>query len=256
MVRVPDGEDEMSDQSTETLGALSSAWAMLGRTTSRGTETQPTFESREICNVGLDCAVEATSERDVSGYTDLHELWAAVGPNVVSVPTLEGHHVEPTVTALKSGADVLCEKSIADTADPGPKMVVAAKRTRRTLAVDYNYRPMPSFAFLRDRLDRGPLGGVRLASVDAHTSGRQHVLNLLSFPFAKPVAIRPHFNYDSTVNPAAYRLDDLLYDPSHTVLATVEFQDGPLASVSASIYTCLEIVLIDLALYGERVACG
>lgn len=95
------------------------------------------------------------AEYDVASYADLSGMLSEVDPDVVSVATLEKHHVDPTVTALESGADVRCEKIMAASVADGCQMVAAAEETGRTLAVDYNYRHMPSFARIARAIESG-----------------------------------------------------------------------------------------------------
>lgn len=205
-----------------------------------------------VCDLDPDRADDVASEYGVPAFTDLEDLLAEVRPDVVSVATPEKHHVEPTVTALEGGADVLCEKIMADSIEGGREMVATAERTGRTLAVDYNYRHMPSVGCLKTALDDGTLGEVHLASADVHAYGWHHALDLLTFFFGEPRAVRATLDHDPTVHPDRFRLGDLLYVPSHAASATFEFGDGTLASVSSSIHSSLDDHLIDLAVYGEE----
>jgi len=223
-----------------------------GRNHATGYRTAADAELVAVCDFDRERADDLADEYGVAAYYDLETLLDESEPDVVSVATPEQHHVEPTVTALEAGADVFCEKIMADSVAGGRRMVVAAERTGQTLAVDYNYRHMPAFATLKERLDGSELGGVHLASADAHAYGWHHTLDLLTCLLGEPRRVRATLDHDPAAVDEAFRLDDVLYVPSHAVAATIEFEDGVLASVASSLHTDLDDHLIDLALYGDE----
>jgi predicted dehydrogenase len=130
-------------------------------------------------------------------------------------------------------------------------MVQAAEDAGQTLAVDYNYRHMPSFARVADAIEKGELGTVHLVSVDAHAYGWHHVLDLLVFFLGEPESVRATLDHDPTAVAEQYRLDEVLYVPSHAITATIDFGDRTFATVSASIHASLDDHLIDLAVYAD-----
>jgi len=222
-----------------------------GRNHASGYRNATGAELIAVCDFDRKRADDLAEEYHVSAFYDLAELLSECDPDVVSIATPEKHHVEPTVTALEAGADVFCEKIMADSVAVGHRMVETAERTGQTLAVDYNYRHMPSFATLKRRLDSGDLGDLHLASADAHAYGWHHTLDLLTFLFGEPRRVRAALDHDPAAVAEQFRLDDVLYVPSHAVSATIEFESGTLASVASSIHTDLDDHLIDLAVYGD-----
>jgi predicted dehydrogenase len=94
--------------------------------------------------------------REVIGRPDVDAV-------VVSAPT--PLHEEVAVAALSAGKHVLCEKPLAATGQACHRILEAARRTGRTLAVGFNHRYLPPFRFLKDALDAGVIG--RLAHVRA-----------------------------------------------------------------------------------------
>jgi len=223
-----------------------------GRNHAAGYRTAADADFVAVCDLDRERADELAADYDVIAYDDLDALLDERDPDVVSVATPEKYHVEPTITALEAGADVFCEKIMADSVAGGRRMVETAERTGGTLAVDYNYRHMPSFATLKDRLDAGDLGDVHLASADAHAYGWHHTLDLLTFLLGEPRRVRATLDHDPEAVAEQFRLDDVLYVPSNAVSATVEFESGVLASISSSIHTDLDDHLIDLAVYGDE----
>lgn len=222
-----------------------------GRNHAAGYRNASNAELVAVCDFDRERADDLAAEYDAEAFYDLEELLASSEPDAVSVATPERHHVEPTITALEGGADVFCEKIMAHSIDGGQRMVETAERTGQTLAVDYNYRHMPSFARLHDAIEAGRLGEAHLASVDAHAYGWHHVLDMLVFLLGEPRAVRATLDHEPTAVAEQFRLDDVLYVPSHAVSATIEFADGTLASVASSIHTDLSDHLIDLAVYGD-----
>ncbi|WP_227379408.1 Gfo/Idh/MocA family protein [Haladaptatus halobius] len=222
-----------------------------GRNHAVGYRRSSNAELIGVCDLDAERAAELEGEHDVPSFDDLSALMADLEPDVVSVATPEKHHVEPTITALQGGADVLCEKIMAESVVDGQRMVEVAEETGRTLAVDYNYRHMPSFRRIADAIDKGELGDVHLVSVDVHAYGWHHVLDLLVFLLGEPKSVRATLNHDPTVVEEQFRLDDILYVPSHAASVTLDFDEGTFASVSASIHTSLDDHLIDLAVYAD-----
>lgn len=209
-------------------------------------------ELAAVCDVDEDRADSLATEYDVAAFADLSTMLSEADPDVVSVATPEKHHVEPTVTALEGGADVFCEKVMAGSVADGREMVTTAEETGGTLAVDYNYRHMPSFARIERAVADGTLGEVDLVSADAHAYGWHHVLDLLVFLLGDPQAVHASLNHDPETVAEQFRLDDVLYVPSPAATATLEFPGGAMATVSASMHSSLEDHLIDLAVYGSE----
>ena len=204
-----------------------------------------------VCDLDKTRADSLAAEYDVASYADLSGMLSEADPDVVSVATPEKHHVDPTVTALESGADVLCEKIMAASVADGRRMVAAAEETSGTLAVDYNYRHMPSFSRIAQAIESGEIGDVDLVSADAHAYGWHHVLDLLVYLLGEPESVHASLNHDPTDVAEQFRLDDVLYVPSSVATATLAFDGGALATVSASMNTSLDDHLIDLAVYGS-----
>ena len=223
-----------------------------GRNHAAGYRRSSNAELIGVCDLDADRAAELAADHDVPAYDDLSALLADLEPDAVSIATPEKHHVEPTVAALEGGADVLCEKIMADSVAGGRRMVETAEETGRTLAVDYNYRHMPAFARIAHAVDGGELGDVHLASVDAHAYGWHHVLDLLVFLLGEPESVRAALDHDPMAVEERFRLDDVLYVPSHAASVTLAFGGGTFASISASIHTSLDDHLIDLAVYGDE----
>lgn len=207
-----------------------------------------------VCDVDADRATELAADHDVLAFENQDELHAEVDPDLVSVATPEAHHVGPTVTALEAGADVLCEKVMATSVADGERMVAAADRCNRTLAVDFNYRHMPAFARLADAVADDELGEVSLAVAETHAFAWHHALDLLVSLLGRPrEVLAARLDHDESLLPEQFRdlSDELLYIPTRAATATFAFESGATATLSASLDTDLERHLVDLSVYGE-----
>jgi predicted dehydrogenase len=93
----------------------------------------------------------AVSCSDLSRFLDV-EMDAVI----VSTP---GHlHEEACVAALERGRHVLCEKPLSNTVESCRRIVDAASRAHRVLAVGFNIRYYPAFSFVKDAIDQGRIG--------------------------------------------------------------------------------------------------
>jgi UDP-N-acetyl-2-amino-2-deoxyglucuronate dehydrogenase len=223
-----------------------------GRNHAAGYQQAENAELVAVCDLDSERAADLAAEHAVTSFNDLSAMLTNLDLDVVSIATPEKYHTEPTITALQGGVDVLCEKIMAKSVSDGRRMVETAEKTGQTLAVNYNYRHMPSFARIADALNNGELGDIHLVSVDVHAYGWHHALDLIAFLIGEPRSIQATLNHDPVAIAEQFRLDDILYVPSHAALATLDFDDGTLASVSGSIHTSLDDHLIDLAVYGDE----
>lgn len=89
-------------------------------------------------------------------------------PDLVWVCTPNRLHAPVAVDALHAGADVLCEKPLADTVEAGQAIVDAVAATGRTLLVGYTLRWFPAYQFIERAVREGRLGTVFGARVRLH----------------------------------------------------------------------------------------
>jgi len=101
-------------------------------------------------------------------YGDYRRLLAEQKPDVINIATPDHWHALPMIAAVESGADVYCQKPISVDVAEGQAMVVAAKRTGRTVQVGLQRRSTPHLIEARDRyITSGKLG--KVAFVDIHS---------------------------------------------------------------------------------------
>lgn len=81
-------------------------------------------------------------------------------PDIVVVANPNAHHADATIRSFAAGAQVLCEKPLADTVANGRKMVAAARKYRKVLAVGYSERFRPSIQHVVKMVRAGGLGNL------------------------------------------------------------------------------------------------
>lgn len=101
---------------------------------------------------------------DAEIATDIAELAGKVDAAIVAVPPR--FHAPIAIQLMEMGIDVLCEKPLAITATDGRKMVDAARRTERVLAVALMMRFFPHNRWLADLVEEGEIGEVREVIVE------------------------------------------------------------------------------------------
>lgn len=106
-------------------------------------------------------AVErATAGRRARGYADAERMFAEEELDLVSIVAPTSLHLPVTLSALRSGANVLVEKPIAATREEATTMIEAAAEAGRMLTVGHIERFNPAIRELRRRLDGGELGRI------------------------------------------------------------------------------------------------
>lgn len=95
-------------------------------------------------------------------FATLGEAFSRRVPALTIVASPPALHAQHAVEALAAGSHVLCEKPMAIRIDDAERMVVAASRNDRVLAIGMARRMAPSLAEARALLSSGALGdGVR-----------------------------------------------------------------------------------------------
>ena len=82
--------------------------------------------------------------------------------DAVYIPLPNSLHAAWSIAAVRAGKHVLCEKPLSATADEARAMFAAAQRHGVRLVEGYPYRAQPQTLKLRELLDAGVLGDVRL----------------------------------------------------------------------------------------------
>jgi predicted dehydrogenase len=109
-------------------------------------------------------------------FATFAEMHAALNLDAISVTTMPEAHVDLGVEALGAGAHVMVEKPIALTVKQGVRLVDAAARANRKLAVAENYRRDPINRLAKALLDAGAIGTPFLAVQASSGSGENVII--------------------------------------------------------------------------------
>jgi D-xylose 1-dehydrogenase (NADP+, D-xylono-1,5-lactone-forming) len=102
-------------------------------------------------------------KRGVEGAHGSYEaLLADDGIDAVYIPLPNSMHVEWSIKALEAGKHVLCEKPLTRHAADAERAFDAAERNDRVLAEAFMWRHHPQATRLRELIDAGTVGRVRL----------------------------------------------------------------------------------------------
>ena len=101
--------------------------------------------------------------------TSLDELLGR-GLDGVVIATPSALHAEQTITALKRGCAVFCQKPLARTTDETRAIIDAAQRADRLLGVDFSYRHVRAVAEMRNLVRSGAIGNVFAAELVFHNA--------------------------------------------------------------------------------------
>jgi predicted dehydrogenase len=93
-------------------------------------------------------------------YSDWKKMLADGGVDAVSICTPNGVHAQPAIDAAKAGCHVMVEKPMAMNPKECQRMIDAANKAGKQLAVGFQYRYHPSTQFLVRARDEGRFGKV------------------------------------------------------------------------------------------------
>jgi len=101
---------------------------------------------------------------DCTWYADTAEMLDAEEPDVLTVCTPSGAHLEPTLAAAERGVDVLCEKPLEITTERIDEMVVAAEEAGIVLGGVFNQRYNPVVRQLHEAASEGRFDDLAVAN--------------------------------------------------------------------------------------------
>ncbi len=93
-------------------------------------------------------------------YPTAQEMFDAEELDVVSIAVPNIDHMALTVAALRSGANVLCEKPMALNAEQAEIMLQTARECDRKLGINFSYRFHPQSRAMKNLAESGALGDI------------------------------------------------------------------------------------------------
>ena len=100
-------------------------------------------------------------------YTDWKKMLKEIKPDAVSVCTPNAVHAPAVIDACNAGAHVITEKPMAMTPAECEKMIAAAAKAKKKLAVGFQYRYHPATKFLTQAREDGAFGKVMFVKCQA-----------------------------------------------------------------------------------------
>ena len=107
----------------------------------------------------------AATRFGVAVFDDFDVMLAQTKPEVVIVGTPPDSHADYCLRSLAAGAHALCEKPFVSSLDEADRVLEAAARAGRQVALNHEFREMPIFRALRDQVGKPGVGPVVFAQV-------------------------------------------------------------------------------------------
>ncbi len=117
---------------------------------------------------------EAAEEFSCRTYTEYEEFLSDPEMELVIVATPSHLHAPHTISALKAGHHVLCEKPMAVATEEADRMIETAKVCGRVLTVFQNRRYDPDFQKVKEVIESGRIGKVLLIRIAQHFFQRRN----------------------------------------------------------------------------------
>ncbi len=99
-------------------------------------------------------------------YDDADTLINDPNVNAIYIATPPNAHCDLTIKAAKSGKPVYVEKPMARTTEECKKMIEACKMANVPLYIAYYRRRLPNFEKLKELLDEGVIGDLRMVKIE------------------------------------------------------------------------------------------
>jgi len=159
------------------------------------------------------------SKKTPRTYSDYRKMLAEKDLDIVLVATPDHWHALTMIEALKSGADVYCQKPISVDVMEGAAMLDAARKYRRVVQVGMQRRSTPHIAEAKQRfIDEGKLGKIALVEVYCY----YHMRATENPPDTAPP---DYFDYEMWTGPAPMRPYNSLVHP-RSWRAFMEYGNG------------------------------
>jgi predicted dehydrogenase len=130
---------------------------VIGQLRARSIREHPATRLAAVFDPSAEAATKATADSGAPSMTTLGSF-LDVDMDAVVVSSPVHVHEEACLGALARGRHVLCEKPLSNTVESCQRIVEAARKADRVLAVGFNLRYYPAIAFVKDAIDSGRIG--------------------------------------------------------------------------------------------------
>lgn len=134
-------------------------------------EAHPEAKITALYDINLKRAQELAERYGAKAYSSVEELLADESVDAVSVCAANHAHAEITISALKAGKHVLCEKPMAVTLEECEQMVAAAKAAGKFLMIGHNQRLAKAHMKAKALVEKGEIGRIITARTTFGHSG-------------------------------------------------------------------------------------
>lgn len=161
-----------ADQKPKRVGVIGPGW--YGKSDLVRLIQVAPVEVVSLCDVDKHMVAEAAdivasrqaSKKKPRTYSDYREMLKEKDLDIVLVATPDHWHALAMIEAVKSGADVYCQKPISVDIVEGQAMLAAARKYKRVVQVGTQRRSTPHLIEARDRfIKEGKLGKVGLVEI-------------------------------------------------------------------------------------------
>jgi predicted dehydrogenase len=212
-------------------------------------QSLPESEFVAVCARSLEKANAFAEKYRVAAFTDVREMIAKAGVEVVFICTPHPQHAAPAIAAAQAGAHVLVEKPLAASLADCDAMLAAARAGNVTLGTISQRRFYPPCQRIHQAIQAGRLGRPILGTATILGSRDEayyrsdpwrgswqregggvlvnqapHQLDLLLWYLGEPAEV---FGYWANLNHPYIEVDD-------TALAVVRFKNGALGNILVS----------------------
>lgn len=218
-------------------------------------------------------------------YTDYNKMLKEHKLDCVSVCTWNNVHADASIAALKSGANVLCEKPMAMNSEEAEEMLKASIESEKLLMIGFVRRFENKVMAMKKIIDQGTLGEIYYGKTsytrrrgrpggwfsDKRRSGGGslidvgvHNIDLVRYLMGKPYAVSAvgnTFNRLSELNPETaegqYKssdfFDNSVSDVEDSAVGLVTFENGAVIFLETSwVQNIREADKLNLELYGTK----
>ncbi|MBC8147174.1 MAG: Gfo/Idh/MocA family oxidoreductase [Bacteroidetes bacterium] len=123
----------------------------------------PNAELTAIASLEYENAIEAAKQYNCNAYQTWQEVVALDELDVILVCTPPYVHADISVSAMRAGKHVLCEKPLSRTIEEAEEMVRVASETGQIFKCGFNHRHHPAIWKAKQIIDSGDLGKPILA---------------------------------------------------------------------------------------------
>lgn len=114
-----------------------------------------------VCDIEMQKANDLAEKYTATPFSSIEDLIASKLPiDVVSICSPNGLHASLSITALKAGYHVLCEKPLAINIHDSGKMISASEQANKRLFVIKQNRFNPPISAIKELLERNVLGDI------------------------------------------------------------------------------------------------